>query len=356
MMAMLSRLASRKEIGLAVSETEVAACVMAVLPFGRIELARVRVPADPEHLPQAIEQLLAACTTPEDRARCQVTLGLPALRVFFSTRPIQAEHLGASSAALLHEVLQSPTLNIDDMVVDMTKHRLGQRTLACIVSCRKRYINAVLAALGASGLHPTRTEPSPCALLRHASRSHPAPRRAKSFVRVFLGQDQGLAVLVTDGEVPLIWRPFTLPAGSEAEATLAAVASVRSPGVYCGLEADIDAILIHGRPDLGPLAEVAASPAMKDVKIARHDRPGLDEEAVAHGLALKPSLRLESFNLVRTFGGVLKFRDIFPVGQTLLHAMILGAATLFLQVRLHGHEAAADAASAATPSTSGRPS
>jgi hypothetical protein len=344
--AILSRSASHREIGVAVGELEVAAGVMAGTLAGRIEVARFRLPYEHDGLAPALEQLLASCVSPEERARCRVYLGLPALRIFFSARPIQATHQGASPAALLHEVLQSPTLNIDDMVVDMIKHRMGRRTLACIISCRKRYHNMVLAALQAGGVQPARSEPAPCALLRHAARRHKPPRGARSFVRVFLGKDQGLAVLVTDGDLPLMWRPFGLPAGSEWESISAAVASVRSPGVYCGLESDIDAVLIHGRPDLGGFPELARDPALKGLKTLRHEGPALDVGDIAFGLVLAPSRRIEAFNLVRSFSGLTTFREIFPWAQVILHTAALAVATMFLHDRLEGHKAQAELARA----------
>jgi hypothetical protein len=164
---------------------------------------------------------------------------------------------------------------------------------------------------------------------------------------VFLGRDQGLAILATDGDLPLMWRPFGLPVGGEADAILAAVASVRTPGIYCGLESDINAVMIHGRPDLEGLAELATKPALKGVRTLRHDGPALDEREIALGLALRPSHQIEPFNLIRSFAPPARFREIFPWGQALIHAAVLLAATILLQNRLaSGKAEAANARSA----------
>ena len=77
--------------------------------------------------------------------------------------------------------------------------------------------------------------------------------------------------------IPLMWRAFDLPAGGESQAIRAAAASLGSLGRFCGQEGDVDAVLIHGRPDLGPLADVAEAEALPGVKVLRHDAPGLDE-------------------------------------------------------------------------------
>ena len=256
------------------------------------------------------------------------------MQVFFSTRAIQARHHEASPLALLHEVIQSPTVIIDDMAVDLIKPRVGGKPLASIVSCRKRYLAGLLAALESCEVSPVRAEPAPCALMRAASWGHRPPRKSKGFVRVFLGRDQGLAVLASGADLPLMWRPFPIPAGDEAGALVAAIASVRILVGYCGLKADVDAVLIHGRADLGDLAEAAANPALKGIRVQRHDGPSTDEGDVAMGLALTPPQGVETFNLVRSLVRRNKLLDIFPWGQVLLQCLVLLAASLFLQDRL----------------------
>src|SRR5205823_13065133 len=133
--------------GLAIEEREVAVSQVAMTPIGRVEVVQDRAAYEAEGLAAALESLLAKHFSRRDLERARVTVGLPALRVFFSTRPIQAENLQASPEVLLHEVLQSPSLNVDDMVVDLIKAKPGYRALASIVSCRKKYLAGVLAAL-----------------------------------------------------------------------------------------------------------------------------------------------------------------------------------------------------------------
>jgi hypothetical protein len=333
-MALLGKVAYRKEIGLAIGDHELAACLMTTTPIGRMVANRARIEYEPDGLGAAIQELLGRLLSRDDLARARVYVGLPSLRTFFSTRPIQAENLQAAPEVLLHEVLQTPSLNIDDMVVDMIKIKPGQRLLASIVSCRKKYLATVLTALDACGIKPSRAEPAACSLVRDAARRHRAPRKSRAFVRVFLGTDQGLAVLVAGTETPLMWRPFGLPGGGEAAAILAAVGSLATLGGYCGLEDDIDAVLVHGRPDLGPLAEVGGCQTLKGARVLRHDDPSLDNAAVAQALVEVPGEPDESFNLVRTTGATSSFLDIFPWAQVPIQVVILIVATFFLRAYL----------------------
>lgn len=346
MRALLSRLALRKDIGLALGDREVAVSEVATTPLGRVEVARDREPIGDDGLAAAVGRVLDRRFTKKELAKARVAIGLPALRVFFSTRPIQADNREASPEILLHEILQSPTLNIDDMAVDMIRLRPGQRQLASIVACRKKYLAGVLAATESAGIEPCAVEPSPCALLRDASRRLRPPGRCKAFIRVVLGADQGLAVLTAAPATPLMWRAFDLPGGGEATAIRAAVASLASLGRFCGQEGEVDAVLVHGRAVLGPLAEVVDPEAMPGVKVLRHDAPDLDEATVATGLAEGPGPGVAAFNLIRSLGRGLSMRDIFPWGQALLQAALLVAASLFAHNRLGDARAEARAARA----------
>src|SRR5262249_24481685 len=111
-------------------------------------------------------------------------------------------------------------------------------------------------------------------------------------------------------------------------------------------ESDIHAVLIHGRPDLGGFPELAANPALASLKTLRHDGPAIDQQDVAAGLALRPSPRIEPFNLVRSLASRATVGDIFPWGQALLPAAVLVAATLFLRGRLDGYRGEAESARA----------
>src|SRR5262249_41007675 len=157
-----------------------------------------------------------------------------------STRPIRTANTNASPQVLLHEVLQSPNINIDDMAVEVIKAEPGKRKVASIVSCRKKYLSGLLAALEGCGVRPFRAEPEPCALLRAAAYQPRAPRKAKTVLRIFLGDGQGLAV-VAAGHLSIIWRTFGLSPGGEGSAIRSTIRSLQTVVKHCGIEMALDA-------------------------------------------------------------------------------------------------------------------
>src|SRR5262249_48046766 len=147
------------------------------------------------------------------------------------------------------EVLQSPNICIDDMVVEVIKAQPGKRKLASIVSCRKKYLAGLLETLDGMGVHPFRTEPAPCAILRAATRAQRTPRRSKTLLRIILGENQGLSI-VTAGELLVMWRFFNFAPAQEGDAICSAFRAMQALIVHCGIETPIDAVIVHGRSDL----------------------------------------------------------------------------------------------------------
>jgi hypothetical protein len=345
--ALLRRLALRKNIGISISDREVAVSEVASTPLGRVEVVLDRIALEDDGLARALGRLMTRHFSRKDLARARVSVGLPAMNLFFWTGSIPAKLIDATPETQLHEVLQSPSLNIEDLTIDLIKLKIGQQSLTSIVACKKKYLSAVLTALEASGINLSRAEPAPCALLRDAAKRLGAPRKSTTIVRVFLGAEQGLAVLTAGADRPLLWREFDLSAGDEAAAILTSVSALGNLGRLSKLETKVDAVLIHGRPDLGPLTETGAALTLQGLKMLRHDLPGLDNGAVALGLADGPGQGTVGFNLVRSLGRGVSFFELFPLGQVLFQVAILIAVTLFLQTKTSNARAAVRTARAA---------
>lgn len=339
MKALLAGIALRREIGVMIDEHEIAVSQVATTVFGPVELTRVATPYEPDRLAAALERVVKPLLPRKKLARMHVAVGLPMLRVFFSTRPIQYDFRDASPQVLLHEVLQSPMINIDDMFVDLIRTQPGRRLVASIASCRKKYLSGVLAALEGCEIRPSRVEPAPCALLRAAVYRHRSPQRAKEVLRIFLGEARALAVL-TARDIPLIWRSFDLPPGSEAKAITSAIGSLAILGKYCGTEAECDAVMIHGRPDLGSLSGLTAGGSSPGLGVIRCEGPGLDNTSIAFGLALGCHPNVEAFNLARSLKSRDSIWEIFPLGGTIAQVLILLLSLFFLTSRLRGEKAA----------------
>ena len=330
MTALLAKLAPRQAIGVHVGEKELALSQVASTLLGPVEVRRTRVAYKPDELGAA---LAAALRSFPGRKRRPLAIGLVPQRVLFSTRPIRSANLDARPETLLHEVLQSPNLSSEDMIVDVVKARPGHRQVAGIVCCRRKYMSDLLAALHGCPARLRRVEPSPCALLRAAVRRYPTPRRARVVLRVFLGEEQGLAV-VTAGRLPIIWRLFELRAGAEAEAILSIARALQTLEVHCGVDSPIAAVMVHGRPDLHEAFEATEFQEKLAVRLSCHEGPALDAGAIAHGLALGCLEQTdETFDLARGLKPPLSWRELMPWGELAVVAALLLCMALFLDFR-----------------------
>jgi hypothetical protein len=312
--AFLAKFSPQKAMGVYVGDHEITLSKVAGTPFGPVRLSCTKVAYQSEALGHALRQLLESAIGKKRAGAVPVAVGMPALRVFFSTRPIRTTDTEASPQVLLHEVLQSPNICIDDMVVEVIKAQPGKRKLASIVSCRKKYLSGLLEALDGFGIHPFRLEPAPCALLRAAVRAQRTPGRSKTLLRIILGESQGISI-VTAGELLVMWRFFNLAPGQESEAICSAYRAMQALIVHCGIEAPIDAVMLHGRGDLrDKFSEVREK---IEPRLTWSDQPGLDDNAIAFGLAIG-CLGLqtqEAFDLSRSAKPLPSLSDIFPWGE-----------------------------------------
>jgi hypothetical protein len=253
-----------------------------------------------------------------------VAVGFPALRVFFSTRPVRNANRDTPAEALLYEVLQSPNVLIDDMAVEVIRAEPGKRQLASIVSCRKKYVAGILEILKADGVRPFRAEPGPCALVRAAEHQRRAPRRSKTALRIVLGKRQGLAVVVT-GSLVVLWRFFNLPAGGEPSAICSAIRSMQTLIGHCGIDSPVDVVLIHGRSELRTPLEADDLRERVGVPVIWSEGPELDDRAKAYGLALGCLAQHTegAFDLSRSMKPRLSLREIFPWAEVVVQAALV---------------------------------
>ncbi len=332
MSALLARLAPRQALGIYAAEGRVAISQVAATLLGPVEVARASCATNPDNLPEAVGRLLASIRGTRRRA-LPAAVGLAPGQVFFSTRPVRAASRDAAPEVLLHEVLQSAAISVDDMVVDMVKSQPGARRVVSLAACRKKYLSSLLASLEKCPVRLVRAEPAPCALLRVASRHAREPRRVRVVFRVFLGREGGLAV-VTASRLPIVWRNFPLPAGEERTAVVSIVRRLQTIVVSCGVDATLGGVLVHGRPglreamDSPPLREALGTPVWWAAT------PDYDEEAVAHGLALGClAQHTPTFDLSRSVKAPPTMRELVPWGELALVGSVLACMALFLNVR-----------------------
>jgi hypothetical protein len=267
------------------------------------------------------------------KRRPPVAVGMPAGRFFFVTRPLRGADGEASPEVLLQRALRSPTISVDDLIVDMTRTELGKIPMATLAACRRKQLTTLLATLESCGVRPQRVEPGPCALVRAAARERRASWRTKATLRVFLHADHGLAVVVA-GNRALAWWNFVLRPGEERGAILSALRMLQTVAKYSGIEAPPKTAIIHGRPDLhGPLGEEAFGEEI-GIRVDCCEGPELDGPAMAFGLALG-CMKAEpgDLDLSRTLKPRVSIREIFPWGEFLLQGGLVLLAGILLTVR-----------------------
>jgi hypothetical protein len=327
MKSLLAKIAIRKFVGLCLGEHDIAASVIAVTPLGPVEIASFVEPTPANELLGAIERTLQSLQGGKQR-RLQVAIGLPNSRVFFGTRPARGGD--AAPEAMMQKLLCSSNVSTDDLTIDMIKSSVEKTPVATVGACRKKYLAAILGVLQQYRAQVVRTEPTPCALVRAAARKHRPPRRAKTLLRIFLGADEGLAVLTVAG-LPLAWRSFAMPSFSEGMTILSAARTLLSQARYYEMAVPLDYAIVHGRPDLHDRLQKEGLPTEVGVRMIWHEGPPLGSQATALGLAVGClNQNSPAFDLSRTMKPRPLLRDIFPWGDLACEGALMAAMAFVL--------------------------
>lgn len=342
MKELLARFMPYKGVGLYIGEHEVAVSQVVSTPLGLVELVRQSENYAPEQLAEVVTRLLQPLAGSLKRTP-PIAIGIPARRVFFSTRPINADSSGVSPQAMLRDVLRSPTVCIDEMTVEVTKGQFGKRTLASLASCRKEYLSDLLRTLRACGVQPYRTEPAPQALLRVGIQRRRARRTTKPVLRLFLGEAEALAV-VTAGPLCVFWKSFKLPSADVPSALSAAIRSCQTLIRHSGIDVPLDVVIIHGRADLR--GELTGEEFVQKAGIAVIwcEGPELTGSAVAFGLALGCLGEQSSqvLDLTKSMTPSPSLWQIFPWGEVAVQFALVVCMGLFMLTRSNGaHKAIA---------------
>ncbi len=336
-MGLASRLPLRQTIGVAIGEDAIVA-VRASSALGPDLREKLIVPMEGDTADDGLRRALGEMAKRKTWRGLPFAIGLPPLNLFFSTRPIKSIHHNASPQVMLHEVLRSSSLNIDDMEIAMRKVQPAKQALASLVACRRKYLAPITAALGESHVGPEQVEPSPCALLRLAVMRHKTPRSAATALRVFLGEKQGIALL-TARDVPLMWRAFDVHPDRLAGTLRAVYRSIVSLGRFLGVDETPGAVLVHGRPDLGSVHE-GQDWKGETVKTVRFDDPSYDPEAIALGLAIGCQPTFEGFNLAPSLRPSVKLARQVPWVMIGVEALVLAGVSFFMNDTAHDVETA----------------
>jgi hypothetical protein len=336
--SLLAKLAIHKALGVYIAEDRVTICRVAATPAGAVEISRVSQSAPADRLLDVLRQAMTEFTNKKGRCRLPVAVGLPGSRFFFATRPTRGGSENTSAESMLQGVLLSPNVCIDDLIVDLIRTDLCKHPVASMAACRKKYLNNIMSILEQCGIRPQRVEPAPCALTRAAAERHKQRRRSKNILRVFLNDEQGLAVLVA-GNLPIAWQTFALPSGGEPAAILCASRILQTLGKHYGIDSPLDTVVVHGRSDLKESLGGEFFTQELGVRLDAHSGPELDDGQIAFGLALG-CLKQEqkAFDLARTLKPRASLWEIFPLGETAFQGALMVCMGLMLWV--HGENLA----------------
>jgi hypothetical protein len=321
----------RTVAGLYVDETELTLCLLALTPIGPKQLRVETVPYQTDQLEETLRQLLSPFMTKRG-VRIPVAVGVPMLRVIFTSRPLPTDAKDAAPDVLLHDAMRSSNLNVDDMEVDLIKSQPGKRPMASLAACRRKYLAAILSALGNCGVRPVRSEPSPFALMRLAASRYRAPKKSKAAIRIVLGDKQGVAVLSASDQ-PLSWRTFDLVAGTEAATLISAIKALMIVGRFHGDIPAADCVLIHGRPDLEHCLATEAFQEAVGVPTRYYKDPAFDAGGVALGLAIGCQHSGAAFDLLRALKPPAPLWELIPFGELAAQLVLLVSITLYLHWR-----------------------
>lgn len=327
--ALMSMVSVRKPVGLYVGDREVTFARIALAPLGPFVLETRSEPYEPDQLAEVIGRMLKPLAIGRRPIRERVAVGLSHKRVFFSTRPVQSAEQDASPAVLLHEVLRSSDVNVDEMQVDLVKTQPGKRPLVSLIACRRKYVSDVLDALGVAGVRPFRAEPGPLALLRYGAQLCPGPRKAANVLRVFLGATQGVVLLIRSGH-PMAWRTFELPPGGERIAVLSTSLAIQVVSRHLGETDPPDGVIVHGRTDLADEFKSDEFTAAVGAKVTHAPEPHFDDRSIAVGLALGCREGEQSFDLARTLKTRPPVWEVIPWGTIATQAAVLAGLTFLL--------------------------
>ena len=221
------------------------------------------------------------------------------------------------------------------MVADVDKWIPDKRPVASIVSCERAYLQEIVQRLDSDRVHVVRAEPAATALLRLAVAARRGKRRWKLAIRFFLGEDEGLALLTVDNR-PIVSRQFAIRRGDEANAIVSTGRTLLTMGTQCGVEAPLDAVIIHGRSNLARLLDDTWMRDSLAADVEWISTPAFNPADIAKGVALGCVGEAEhTFDLAGTMKPKVTLWDLFPVREFVVQMALLLVLTLVLWNRAH---------------------
>lgn len=334
MKAQISRCLSRHSIGLVIDVRRVAISVVRFSGLGRRVLTHEVHDLNGEPSVDVVRRLLQPWIPPRRGKRARpgpwVQLGIPEAQAFLSVVPVAQANRNASAQAYFLEAVQTTNLRAEDRIIDLVRLDVDQQPLACVAASPAAAIHGLIEMVSDMGARVGLIQHTPTALYRAGVFHARPPRGSKLCVRFFLGTRQAIGVLAA-GEQPLFWHAFQLAQGQELPVLLAAYSTLSMLRRNARIKAPIDALIIHGRPDLELDQDADRFRQQTGTRLLRCPEPSYGIISAALGLALADPFSDEPrHDLARGLKPLPMIRDIFPWGEFALHGALLGGVSFFL--------------------------
>ena len=291
-------------------------CRSSTTVFGAVRYEHASVTIEGHDLGAAYRDLLSQFELAESTPIAAV---IPTSECYFATRPINAGGGNATPRTLLRESLRSSAAKLDQLAIDVLNWKADRRSLVGIVAAPLERVETIREAM-AEANHPLkRLEPVANALVHAAVAREKSERRERLVTRVFLGEENLLAVM-TKGNRAIHWQSAVLPLGDEGTGIVSLVRSVEAAFSACGLEKSPETVVIHGRPTLRSLIDRQwlAENLPEDYRWV--EGPSLTPEEITQACADYCSSRDDDeFNFVRESQPPVLLRQVVPYKEIAMY-------------------------------------
>ncbi|MEL6105928.1 MAG: hypothetical protein AAFU85_07825 [Planctomycetota bacterium] len=305
-------------IGILCGRKHLHGCRSSTTVFGTVRHEFASVTIDNEDLPSAVQALLMQFDLVEPTTVAAV---IPTSECYFATRPINAGGGNASPRTLLRESLRSSTAKLDQLAIDVVNWQTERRSLVGIVAAPLQRIESVREAMSETEHPLQRLEPVANALVHAAVGLEKGDRRDRLMTRVFLGEENLLAVM-TKGNRAIHWQSAVLPQGDEGTGIVSLARSVDAAHSACGLERSPETVVIHGRPALQSLIDRQWLDQNLPDDYRWAEGPSLSPQDIAQACADYCWIPDDGeFNFVREAKPQLSLRQVVPYKEIALYLL-----------------------------------
>ncbi|MBN1787219.1 MAG: hypothetical protein JW806_02360 [Sedimentisphaerales bacterium] len=203
--------------------------------------------------------------------------------------------------------------------IDKTKTPTSQ--LWSIGICKKKFASELYSAIRQAGFRDILFKATPWALSSYAMTLPKESKDWKVFIQVFLGETEGLAVLVVEKE-PVCWKKFSITPTTAIANIEHAIKNLSMQSAVTLSRPRVDGIILQGS-DAGKLSAKLYEEMNIETLVA--DGPGYTDSQCSHSLAMSAkSKNSEQFNLFRELKPDPTILEMFPWQLAVMVLLMVG--------------------------------